>query len=112
MPNIEMLIGSISQHLTERPNDHYAYFSILELKFAYSQLQLPKDTAKHCICNVTCGKTTGTFRINIGFYGSIKMPAQLQKAMAYTLIGGSNTFCFLDVKNFYLFDQMPKNFKR
>ena len=39
---------------------------------------------------------TGTYRFKTGFYGITDMPAKLQKAMDYTLIGLKNTFCFLD----------------
>ena len=48
MPNNKMLIDSISQHLTDKP------FSSLDLKYAYSQLHLHKDTAKHCYFNIIC----------------------------------------------------------
>ena len=47
-PNIAMLIDSISQYLTNTQNGQQAYFSTLDLKYAYSQLQLYKDTARHC----------------------------------------------------------------
>ena len=55
MPNIDLLIDTISQHL---PNTHnnsqQAYFSTLDLNYAYSQIQLHKDTAKHFIFNIIC----------------------------------------------------------
>ena len=47
MPNIEKLKDSTSQHLTNTQNGQQAYFSTIDLKYAYSQLQLHKDTAKH-----------------------------------------------------------------
>ena len=49
MPNIDMLIDTISQHLTNTQNGQQAYFSILYLKYAYSQLRLHNDTAKHLL---------------------------------------------------------------
>ena len=39
---------------------------------------------------------TGKYRFQTGFYGLADMPAQIQKAMDYTLIGLKNTYCFLD----------------
>ena len=36
MTNIEMLIDSISQHLTNTQNGQYAYFLKMDLKYAYS----------------------------------------------------------------------------
>ena len=96
MPNIEMLIDTISQHLTETQNDQQAYFTTLDLKYAYSQLKLHQDTAKHCNFNIICGESTGTYRFKTLFYGLTDMPAEFQKAMDYTLIGLQNTYCFLD----------------
>ena len=46
MPNIDMLIDTISQHLTNTQNGQQAYFTTLDLKYAYSQLKLHHDTAK------------------------------------------------------------------
>ena len=96
MPNIEMLIDTISQHLTNTQNGQQAYFTTLDLKYAYSQLKLHHDTAKHCNFNIICGESTGTYRFQTGFYGLTDMPAEFQKAMDYTVIGLQNTYCFLD----------------
>ena len=52
MPTIEMLVDSISQHLTETQNGQQAYFSTVDLKYASSQLQLLKDTGKLCNFNI------------------------------------------------------------
>ena len=46
MPNIEMLVDSISRHLRETQNGQRAYFATIDLKNAYIYLQLQKDTAK------------------------------------------------------------------
>ena len=48
MPNIEMFIDSKPHHFTDTRNSQPANFSTVELKYAYSQLQLHKGTAKHC----------------------------------------------------------------
>ena len=96
MLNIEMLIDTTSQHLTNTQNGQQAYFTTLDLKHAYNQLKLHHDTAKHCNFNIICGESTGTYRIKTGFYGLTDMPAEFQKAMDYTLIGLQNTYCFLD----------------
>ena len=96
MPNIEKIIDTISQHLTKTQNSQQAYFTTLDLKYAYSQLKLHHDTAKHCNFNIICGESTGTFRFKTGFYGLTDMPTEFQKALDYTLIGLQNTYCFLD----------------
>ena len=40
---------------------------------------------------------TGTYRFPTGFNGLTDMPAELQKAMDYFLIGLKNTYCFPDI---------------
>ena len=42
MPNIDMLIDTISQHLTNTQNGQQAYFATLDLKYAYSQKITPR----------------------------------------------------------------------
>ena len=95
MPNIDILTDIISQHLRNTQKGQQAYFSTLDLKYAYSQLKLHNDTAKHCNFNFTCGESTGFYRFKLGFFGLIDMPAEFQKKMDYTLIGLQNTYCFL-----------------
>ena len=96
MPKTELLIDIISQHLTDTQNGQQAYFTTLDLKYAYSLLKLHHDTAKHCNFNIICGEPTGTYRFKTGFYGLTDIPAEFQKAIDYTLIGLQNTYCFLD----------------
>ena len=68
----------------------------MDLNYAYSQLNLHPDTAKHYSFNIVSGDMTGTYQFKTGFYGLTDMPAEIQKAMDYTLIGLKNTFCFRD----------------
>ena len=72
------------------------YFSTLDLKYAYDQINLDPNTAKHCNLNIISGHMTGTYRFQTGFYGLTDMPVEIQKAMDNTLIGLKNTYCFLD----------------
>ena len=61
MPNIETLMDSISQILTNyktEPADKI-YFSTIDLKYAYSQINLHPKTAKHCNFNIVSGDMTG-----------------------------------------------------
>ena len=96
MPKIDILIDSTSQHLTNTQSGQQVYFSIIDLKYGYSQLQSHKDTAKHCNFNIICGESTGSYRFKTGFYGLTDIPAEFQKAMDYTLVALQNTYCFLD----------------
>ena len=95
-PNIEMLNDSISQHLKNTQNAQKAYFSTIDLTYAYIQLQLHKNTAKHCNFNIICEQSTGTYRFKNGFYSLTDRPARFQKAMDYTIVGLQNAYCLLD----------------
>ena len=94
MPNIDNLIDTIQQNLNTNASQETAYFSTLDLKYAYSQFNLDPETAWHC--NIISGEGTGTYRFITGFYGLTDMPATFQKVMDYTLVGLQNTHCFLD----------------
>ena len=96
MPNIDTLIESISQQNSAPASQNTTYFSTLDLKYVYSQLNLDTNTPRHCNFNIISGDTTGTYRFQTGFYGLTDMPAEIQKAMDYTLIGLKNTYCFPD----------------
>ena len=96
MPNIDSFIDSISQHINDSNHGERVYFSTIDLKYAYSQLNLHPDTARPCIFNIICGDATGTYRFKTGFFGLTDMPAEFQKAMDYTLVVLSKTYCFLD----------------
>ena len=95
MPNVDELIDGVSQIVTENKKGTL-YFSVLDLKYAYSQLKLAADTARQYNFNIVGGKATGTYSLLTGFYGLVDMPAEFQKAMDRTINHAKNTFCFLD----------------
>ena len=95
MPNVDELINGVSQIVTEHKSGTL-YFTVLDLKYAYSQLKLAADTAKQCNFNIVGGKATGTYGFLTGFYGLADMPAEFQKAMDRTIKHAKNTFCFLN----------------
>ena len=96
MPNIDTLIESISQQISAPASQNTTYFSTIDLKYAYSQLNSDANPANHCNFNIISGDMTGTYRFQTAFYGLTDMPAEFQKVMDYTLIGLKNTYCFLD----------------
>ena len=96
MPNIDNLIDTIQQNLNTHALQETAYFSTLDLKYAYSQLNLDPETARPCNFNIISGERTGTYRFITGFHGLTDMPAAFQKVMDYTLVGLQKTHCFLD----------------
>ena len=96
MPNVDNLIDTVQQNINTNASQETAYFSTLDLKYAYSQLNLDPETARHCNFNIISGEGTGTYCFITGFYGLTDMPAAFQKVMDYTLVGLMNTHCFLD----------------
>ena len=96
MPNIDTLVESISQQISAAASQNTTYFSTIDLKYAYSQLNLDINTATHCNINIISGDMTGTYRFQTGFYGLTDMPAEFQRAMDNILIGLQNRYCFLE----------------
>ena len=80
-PNFDYLIDTIQQILDTTASQETAYFSTLDLKYAYSQLYLEPETARHRNFNIISGEGTGTYRFITGFYGLTDMPAAFQKVM-------------------------------
>ena len=78
LPNVDELIDEVNQIVTENKKSTL-YFSVLDLKYAYSQLKLAADTAKQCNFNIVGGKATGTYRFLTEFYGLPDMPSEFQK---------------------------------
>ena len=68
MSNIEKLIDTIQQNLNTNASQETAYFSTLDLKYAYSQLNLDPETARHCNFNIIIGDGNGTYPIITRFY--------------------------------------------
>ena len=95
MPNIDSSIQTISQTLSTAQQET-AYFTTLDLQYAYIQLNLHSDTTRHCNFNFVSGDMTGTYRFKTGFYGLTDMPAEFQKAIDCTLTGLTKKFCILD----------------
>ena len=62
MPNIDTLIESISQQISAPASQNTTYFSTLDLKYGYSQLNFDSNTANHCNFNIVSGDMTGTYR--------------------------------------------------
>ena len=96
MPDKDNLTDTIQQNLNTTASQETAYFTTLNLKYAYSQFNLDPETARHCKFNIISGEGRGTYRFITGFYGLTDMPAAFQKVMFYTLVGLKNTHCFLD----------------
>ena len=95
MPNVDELPDRVSQKVTAITNGTL-YFSVLDFKYAYSQLKLTAETAKQCNFSIIDRQATGTYRFLARFYCLADMPAEFQKAMDRTLKHAKNTLSFLD----------------
>ena len=58
-----------------------AWFSSVDMTYAYGQVPLHLLTAKHCNFQIIGGESTGTYRFVTGFYGLSVMPTEFQKVM-------------------------------
>ena len=96
MHNIDCLMNSITQTITQASDEGEVLFSTIDLRNAYSQLPLDPETVKHCNFNIIGGQATGTYGFNTGFCGLIDMPAEFQKGVDITVANPTNTFSFLD----------------
>ena len=66
MPNIDTLIESISQQISDPALQSTTYFSALSLKYAYNQLPLDFKTANQCNFFLIRGDRKGTADFRLG----------------------------------------------
>ena len=59
-PYIDTLIESIFQQINTPLSQNTTYFSTIDLKYAYNQLNLDTNTANHCKFNIISSDMTGT----------------------------------------------------
>ena len=95
MPNLEHLVDLVAEQLDNKEQEKALYTS-LDMRYAYGQVPLEEETAKHCNFQIIGGKATGTYRFITGFYGLTTMPTEFQKAMDKELANLQNTYVFLD----------------
>ena len=93
MPYIPELIDSAAQIIT-RDVSCSVWLTSLDLKYAFSQIKISKATSSHCNFNIICGKSTGTYQFNSGFYGLTDLPSEFQKAMDCTLQRIPEAICY------------------
>ena len=65
MPNVDELIDGVSQIITAT-SEGSLYFTVLNLKYAYSQIRITAETAKQYNLNIVGGQATGTYRFLTG----------------------------------------------
>ena len=95
MPNIEELMDTVGQTISERkPGD--VYFSTIDLRYAYGQLPLSPETSVQCNFSLVGGKSTGTYHFQTGFYGLTTMPAEFQRVMDTIFLELPQAHAFID----------------
>ncbi len=57
------------------------WISTIDLEYAFGQVELDEDTAKHCVVAIVGGENTGHYRFKRGFYGLADMPVVFQKRL-------------------------------
>ena len=75
MPNLEHLVDLVAEHIDNKEQEKALYTS-LDMRYAYGQMPLEEETAKHCNFQIIGGKATGTYRGITGFYGLTIMPTE------------------------------------
>ena len=95
MPNVEHLIDIVAEQIDNQDGEKPWYTSS-DMRYAYGQVPLDKETAKHCNFQRIAGKATGTYRFTTGFHGLTVMPTEFQKAMETEIFNLPNTYVFLD----------------
>ena len=68
MPNLQKLLDRISVKI-KKNSEKKLYFTVIYLKYAFGQIRLHEDSARHCVIAIVGGKVTGQYRFNKGFYG-------------------------------------------
>ena len=74
MPNLENLLDMVAEKLNSENGE--AWFSSVDVTYAYGEFPLHQLTAKHCYFQIIGGESTGTYRFVTGFYGLTVMPTE------------------------------------
>ena len=94
MPNLENLIDQVAEILNTSTGE--TWFTTLDLEYAYGQIPLHADTAKHCNFQIIGGSTSGIYCFQTGYYGLTIMPTEFQKIMDTVFANCKNIFTFID----------------
>ena len=86
MPILAELVDQISIKIslgTGKP----LVISTIDLKYAFGQIKLHSESAKHCVAAIVGGTSTGHYRFKKGFYGLADMPVVFQAKIDRVLDG-------------------------
>ena len=94
LPNLENLLDMVAEKLDSENGE--AWFSSVDMTYAYGQIPLHLLTAKHCNFQIIGGESTGTYRFVTGFSGLSVRPTEFQKVMDMLLAKFREVFKFID----------------
>ena len=84
MPNLSELLDQVSIKITT-DKDEELWISQTDLEYAFGEIDLDKETARHCLIAIVGGKATGHYRFNRGFYGLPDIPVIFQEKIDKTM---------------------------
>ena len=94
MSNMEHLMDLVAEQL-DKPESE-AWFTSLDMLYAYGQPRLDRNAAAQCICQFIGGKATGMYRFITGLYGLTIMRTDFQKIIDRFFYWLPNTYTFTD----------------
>ena len=94
IPNLDNLLDMVAEKLDTEEGE--AWFSSVDITYAYGQIPLHHLTAKQCNFQIIGGESTGTYRFVTGFYGLSVMPTEFQKVIYILLAKFREVFVFID----------------
>ena len=95
MPNLDDLLNTLAETSTTQKGEK-VWFTSVDLNYAFGQVFLNPELAKHCNFAIIGGNASGIYRFKTGFYGLTVMPTEFQRIMEDILINISNVFIFID----------------
>ena len=89
MPNLDDLSDRVSKKSIKASENQSMPFwaSTIDLDYAFGQVELTEETAKHCVIAIVGGNCTGHYQFNCGFYGLANMPVVFQDTLDKVLEG-------------------------
>ena len=94
MPKLDNLLDIVAEKLDNENGE--AWYSSVDMTYAYGQVHLLSLTAKHCNFQIIGGESTGTYRFVTGFYGLTVMPTEFQKVVDLLLAKFREVFVLID----------------
>ena len=88
-PILEHLVDMVADQL-DNQNGGKAWYTSLDMRYAYGQVPIDKETARHCDFQINGGKATGMYLFITAFYRLTVMTTEFLKAMDTEL---SNLVC-------------------